>query len=110
MIKVPYSPVLSDSLTMEDDAACQTQSRVSAAAVQNARLDLSLESQLNTWDDFMSSEKAEKYDRADLLLHRELIIVAWNIAEKYPDVTPKQYGEYVYASCAADKQNNAVEF
>lgn len=110
LITVPYYPVLADTLTMEDDKACQTQARISAKALQNARLEVTLEDQLKIWDDFTASEAGKLFSPEELKMHRRLIVIAWNIAEKFPDVKPNEYGDYVYSSCAGTKLNKTVTF
>jgi len=111
IITVPYYPVLADELTMKEDAACQTQARISAKALQNARLAVSLETQLEVWDKFMASDDASAFTRDELTQHRKLIVIAFNMAEKFPDVKPNEYGDYVYSSCAGDKlKNTSVKF
>jgi len=107
MITTPYHPVLADQLTMQDDALCRKQAQISAKALQNAvKLGISLDEQLKVWDEFTESDAADEYSKEELATQRELISMAWIMAETYPDLKPNEYGDYIYSSCAFDKIND----
>lgn len=106
LVTVPYIPVLADELTMAEDEVCQTQGKIALKALTNAQNKITLDAQLFVWDEFMKSYYANAYDESELSLHREIIVMAWDINEQYPDVTPEEYGEYVYGACAAEALDN----
>jgi len=89
---------------MKDNALCRKQAQISAKALQNAiKLGITLEEQLKVWDEFSASDASGEFSKDELAKHRQLITMAWIMAETYPDLEPNEYGDYVYSSCAFDK-------
>ena len=110
LVTIPYTPVLTDKISLDDDKVCQKQAQFGAVALQNARRGELLSEQMILWDEFESSEDSAGYSEKDLIFYRGLINIAWQLAERHPELTPNDFGDQVYASCAYQKIPKTVTF
>lgn len=96
---------------MEDNLICSLQARISAKALQNARSGMALETQLTTWDEYISSNKEKRQSKDELIALRALIKSTWIMSETYPDLKADELGDYVYDACANEKETHpSVKF
>lgn len=100
---IPYHPASGDDITMQDEKLCKFQAKMSATSFKHAQLDITVSDQLSVWDEFVLSDDSDKFSIGELNTQRELIVLACSMADKYPKVTPIDYGDAVYARCVHSK-------
>ena len=110
LVVVPFTPSVSESISMDDGKECQLQATLAATTFQNAQQKLRpLYQQLEIWDSFAASDHKDNYKAGHLAKLRKLVIMSYNSAITYPKLTPQDYGEMIYSACAGERPLSKVK-
>jgi len=101
--KIPYYPPTSSRVTLVDSESCEIQATLGTLALHNAKYGITLEEQMESWDTFLHSDKAQLYTQDELDLGRNIIVFAWTVIKRYPEISPDDYGDSVFDACVNSK-------
>lgn len=102
-ITLQYKPPHYNKVTLQDSKVCRLYATDASKGLISAAAGNSMDEQLKLWATFALSVKGSQFTHDELAVHRNLIIYAWSVSAKYPDLTPQNFGEYIYNACSDSK-------
>ena len=102
-ITIPYTPVIGDMVTMDQNEQCDTEAQFGAASFKEARGDSTLVELLSQWDAYELTKNGQKFSKPELARYKALANMSWLIADRYPNLTSEEYGDEVFDACINSK-------
>ena len=108
-ITIPYTPQIGDMVTMDQNEQCETEAQFAAGSFKEARGDSTLVELLAQWDAYELTEIGQEFSKTELARYKALANMSWLIADRYSDLTSKEYGDEVFDACINSKITTLTE-
>jgi hypothetical protein len=108
IILTPMFAPTTGLVSIKDDNFCKMQARVAEKSIRDAKIAIPLDETLDAWDSFVADNKNHNtFNAADMARFKNMIVLAFQLTKKYPDVPSVSFGDHVYSAClvAASKDN-----